>query len=61
MKLRDGDIDLEQGEFLIIPRGVEPCPSAEDEVAVMLFEEAGTLNTGDAVEGEKTVREPAAI
>lgn len=57
MKLRDGDVKLEQGEFIIIPRGVEHCPSAEREVQVMLFEKADTLNTGDATEGEKTVRE----
>ena len=57
MKLRDGDIDIHQGEFIIIPQGVEHCPSAENEVQVMLFEKAGTLNTGDAEEGEKTASE----
>lgn len=55
MKLRDGDIEIEQGEFIIIPKGVEHCPSAEQEVQVMLFEKAGTLNTGDADENSKTV------
>lgn len=55
MKLRDGDIEIEQGEFIIIPKGVEHCPSAEQEVQVMLFEKAGTLNTGDADEDSKTV------
>lgn len=57
MKLRDGDIELSAGEFIIIPAGVEHCPSAKSEVQVMLFEKAGTLNTGDAEENEKTVGE----
>lgn len=57
MKLRDGDIDIQQGEFIIIPKGVEHCPSAENEVQVMLFEKAGTVNTGDADESEKTASE----
>lgn len=55
MKLRDGDIDIQQGEFIIIPKGIEHCPSAENEVQVMLFEKAGTLNTGNAEETSKTV------
>ncbi len=54
MKLRDGDILIEQGEFIIIPQGIEHCPSAEHEVQVLLFEKAGTLNTGDAEENSKT-------
>ena len=54
MKLRDGDILIKQGEFIIIPQGIEHCPSAEHEVQVMLFEKAGTLNTGDAKENSKT-------
>ena len=47
MKLRDGDIDINENEFIIIPKGVEHCPSAKEEVSVMLFEPAGTLNTGN--------------
>lgn len=54
MKLRDGDIVLHAGEFIIIPAGVEHCPSATEEVQVMLFEKAGTLNTGDAETSDKT-------
>src|SRR5258705_5175640 len=53
MELRDGDIELEQGEFLIVPRAVEHRPVADEEVEVMLFEPAGTLNTGN-VRGERT-------
>jgi mannose-6-phosphate isomerase-like protein (cupin superfamily) len=55
MQLRDGDIIVQQGEFIIIPAGVEHCPLAENECQVMLFEKAGTVNTGDAEFGDKTV------
>jgi mannose-6-phosphate isomerase-like protein (cupin superfamily) len=47
MELRDRTIDLFAGEFIIIPRGVEHRPVAEEEVQVLLFEPATTLNTGD--------------
>ncbi len=47
MELRDQVIDLEPGEFLIVPRGVEHRPVAEEEVHVVLFEPASTLNTGN--------------
>ena len=45
IQLRDRDITLDAGEFFIVPRGVEHKPLAEDEVHVMLFEPADTLNT----------------
>ena len=51
---------LQPGEFVIVPRGMEHKPSAEDEVHLMLFEPAGTLNTGN-VRSELTVDEPATI
>jgi GrpB-like predicted nucleotidyltransferase (UPF0157 family)/mannose-6-phosphate isomerase-like protein (cupin superfamily) len=57
MEFRDRHVWLEESEFLIVPRGVEHRPVAEDEVHVLLFEPAGTLNTGDA-QDERTVREP---
>ncbi|MCA9256759.1 MAG: cupin domain-containing protein [Phycisphaerales bacterium] len=57
MLLRDRELVVNEGEFVIIPRGVEHCPVADEEVHVMLFEPAGTLNTGD-VDNERTVREP---
>lgn len=60
MELRDRDIWLEEGEFLVVPRGVEHRPVAEEEVQILLFEPASTLNTGN-VEGERTVREPRKI
>ena len=47
-------VDLNEGEFLIVPRGVEHRPVAEREVHVMLFEPASTLNTGN-VRTERTV------
>jgi mannose-6-phosphate isomerase-like protein (cupin superfamily) len=48
IQLRDADVVLEPGELFVVPRGVEHCPLAEEETAVLLFEPAGTLNTGDA-------------
>ena len=54
MEFRDRRVELEAGEFLIVPRGVEHRPVAEEEVHVMLFEPATTLNTGN-VENERTV------
>jgi len=47
MELRDKTITLNEGEFLIVPRGIEHRPNAPKEVEVMLFEPASTLNTGD--------------
>jgi hypothetical protein len=47
---------LEEGEFPIVPHGVEHRPVAEEEVHVLLFDPVGTLNTGD-IENERTVRE----
>ena len=53
MELRDKTIELRENEFLIVPRGVEHRSVAEEEVSIMLFEPATTLNTGDT-EGELT-------
>ncbi|MEO6316622.1 MAG: cupin domain-containing protein [Chitinophagaceae bacterium] len=47
MELRDKKIALNAGEFLIVPRGVEHRPNAAEEVEVLLFEPASTLNTGN--------------
>jgi GrpB-like predicted nucleotidyltransferase (UPF0157 family)/mannose-6-phosphate isomerase-like protein (cupin superfamily) len=54
MEFRDRHVWLEEGEFLIVPRGVEHRPVAEEEVHVLLFEPASTLNTGN-VRNERTV------
>lgn len=48
MEYRDKTIVLNEGEFLIVPKGVEHRPVADEEVSIMLFEPASTLNTGDA-------------
>lgn len=48
IQLRDGDVVLEPGELFVVPRGVEHCPRADEETAILLFEPAGTINTGDA-------------
>jgi mannose-6-phosphate isomerase-like protein (cupin superfamily) len=56
MQFRDRVETLNEGDFIIVPRGVEHCPRAENEVHVMLFEPASTLNTGET-ENERTVRE----
>ena len=60
MELRDGVIDLETGDMLIVPRGVQHRPVAVEEVHVLLFEPAGTVNTGD-VEKDRTVQDPRGL
>lgn len=47
MQFRDCTVTLHEGEFLIVPRGIEHRPVAPTEVSVLLFEPATTLNTGD--------------
>ncbi len=59
--LRDRTITLTEGELVVVPRGVEHCPRAEEEVHVLVFEPAGTLNTGDAADSEHTVSSPERI
>lgn len=54
MQLRSGDVMLDEGEFFIVPSGVEHNPVAEPECHIMLFEPKSTLNTGN-VTNEKTV------
>ncbi len=54
IKLRDQDIYLEEGEFVIIPRGIEHLPIAEEEAQVLLLEPKTTLNTGN-IGNERTV------
>ena len=54
MELRDKTIRLEEGEMLVVPKGVEHKPVANEEVWIVLFEPANTLNTGNVV-NEKTV------
>ncbi|MCC9167677.1 cupin domain-containing protein [Pontibacter harenae] len=54
MRLRDKTIVLESGEFLIVPRGVEHCPVANEEAEVLMFEPASTVNTGNLENSERT-------
>jgi mannose-6-phosphate isomerase-like protein (cupin superfamily) len=56
IRFRDGDVELGEGEFLVVPRGVEHMPVAEEEASVVLIEPKSTLNTGDVV-NERTVAE----
>ena len=53
---RDGEVELNEGEVLVVPKGVEHKPVAEEEVMVMLFEPASTINTGEVI-NEKTKTE----
>jgi mannose-6-phosphate isomerase-like protein (cupin superfamily) len=54
MKFRDRDVIVSPGEFIVVPKGVEHMPVAEEEVHVMLFEPKTTLNTGN-VRNERTL------
>jgi mannose-6-phosphate isomerase-like protein (cupin superfamily) len=54
IELRDRAVDLGPGEFLVVPRGVEHRPVADDEVEVVLFEPANLLNTGNIVDAQFT-------
>jgi mannose-6-phosphate isomerase-like protein (cupin superfamily) len=54
IRLRERDVVLEEGEFFIVPRGVEHQPVAEEEAHVLLFEPQSTLNTGN-VRSQHTV------
>jgi mannose-6-phosphate isomerase-like protein (cupin superfamily) len=60
MELRTGNIELEEGQMLVVPRGVEHRPVAEEEAWIMLFEPASTLNTGN-VRNERTKEELESI
>jgi mannose-6-phosphate isomerase-like protein (cupin superfamily) len=48
IQLRDGDVHLGEGQLYVVPRGVEHCPVADGEVAVLLIEPLGVVNTGDS-------------
>ena len=54
MKFRDHEALVREGEFVIVPRGVEHCPVADEEVHIMLIEPKSTLNTGN-ITNERTV------
>ncbi|OZB84322.1 MAG: cupin [Microbacterium sp. 14-71-5] len=48
IQLRDRDVILNPNDVFVVPRGIEHCPKAEEEVHAILFEPMGTVNTGDA-------------
>jgi mannose-6-phosphate isomerase-like protein (cupin superfamily) len=54
MRFRERDVIVREGEFIIVPRGVEHMPVADEECHIVLFEPATTLNTGN-VKNERTV------
>ena len=54
LEFRDRTVELRSGDCIVVPRGVEHRPVADEEVEVILFEPAGTLNTGNVV-NERTV------
>ena len=56
IEFRDKVVQLEEGEFIVVPRGVEHRPVADEECWILLFEPASTLNTGN-VENEFTLHE----
>jgi mannose-6-phosphate isomerase-like protein (cupin superfamily) len=60
IEFRDRTVELSAGDLLVVPRGVEHRPVADDEVEILMFEPAGTLNTGSAG-GERTVAAPERI
>jgi mannose-6-phosphate isomerase-like protein (cupin superfamily) len=59
IQLRDRDVELDEGELYVVPRGVEHCPRAEEEASVLLIEPSGIVNTGDA--GGPLTTEPERI
>lgn len=61
MELRDEKIRIKEGEFIIIPKGVEHRPVVTEEVHVMLFEPASTVNTGDNQDSALTQKRTAWI
>ncbi len=61
IEFRNRTVTLQNGEFLVVPKGVEHKPSAASECRVMLFERKGVINTGDAAESAQTVRQPERI
>ena len=55
LEFRDRTVDVRPGQFFVVPRGVEHRPVAKSEVLLLLFEPAGTLNTGNLGDHPLTV------
>jgi mannose-6-phosphate isomerase-like protein (cupin superfamily) len=60
LEFRDGEVTLREGEIYVVPRGVEHRPVAQEEVHLLMFEPASTLNTGN-IRSELTVENPERI
>lgn len=56
MRFRDRDVEMSEGDFIVVPAGVEHMPVAEKECWIMMIENAGTLNTGES-ESDRTKRD----
>ena len=56
IKLRDGDIELSEGEMYVVPKGVDHKPCAQNECKILVIEPRGVINTGDAG-GELTIND----
>ncbi|MEM1126031.1 MAG: cupin domain-containing protein [Bacteroidota bacterium] len=61
IEFRDRTVELGPGELLVVPRGTEHRPVAEDEVELVLFEPVGVVNTGDAEPSALTARSDARL
>jgi len=61
MEFRDRSVELEKGQMIVVPKGVEHRPVAESECSVMLVEPAGLINTGDGEETERTTDLPPLV
>lgn len=57
MEFRDKNVDLSEGDMIVVPRGVEHRPVADEECWIMLFEPAGTVNTGEEGHAETVIPE----
>src|ERR687896_1755404 len=57
IQLRDRDVELDEGELFVVPRGVEHCPRADDEAHILLIEPRGTPNVGDSTEASAAPEE----
>jgi mannose-6-phosphate isomerase-like protein (cupin superfamily) len=60
IKFRDQEVQLKEGEFIVVPAGVEHLPVAEEEAHILLFEPKSTLNTGN-LKNERTVAQLESI
>jgi mannose-6-phosphate isomerase-like protein (cupin superfamily) len=61
VEFRDHTVELKQGEFLVVPHGVEHRTVADEEVEVIIFEPAATLNTGNIIDATLTAPKGAKI